>query len=165
LFTGVPLRLVPKSLKLRYLLCVEKRRNDSDLIAETKASASTSTSARNGFALAIWTRTVKPLVEQLGFEAVDAGPLTEARLLEPFAPSRRDHPEVARALARLRGGACMISKNLARRLERLEESLLPVLEEPIVIQIIAVDGDGSRTDGGMEFKIPAVPKPFKKRRW
>ena len=59
----------------------------------------------------------------------------------------------------------MISKNLARRLERLEESLVPVLEEPIVIQIIAVDGDGSRTDGGMEFKIPAVPKPFKKRRW
>jgi hypothetical protein len=29
----------------------------------------------------------------------------------------------------------MISKNLARRLERLEESLLPVLEEPLVIHI------------------------------
>lgn len=30
-------------------------------------------------------QTVKPLVEQLGFEAVDAGPLRQARLLEPFA--------------------------------------------------------------------------------
>jgi predicted dinucleotide-binding enzyme len=30
-------------------------------------------------------QTVRPLVEQLGFEAVDAGPLTQARLLEPFA--------------------------------------------------------------------------------
>ncbi|MGD1021123.1 MAG: hypothetical protein ABSA12_17605 [Verrucomicrobiia bacterium] len=38
----------------------------------------------------------------------------------------------------------MISKNLARRLERLEESLLPVLEEPLVIHIIAVDGDGRK---------------------
>jgi len=30
-------------------------------------------------------QTVRPLVEQLGFEAVDAGPLSHARLLEPFA--------------------------------------------------------------------------------
>jgi len=30
-------------------------------------------------------QTVKPLVEQLGFQAVDAGPLAQARLLEPFA--------------------------------------------------------------------------------
>ncbi len=29
--------------------------------------------------------TVKPLIDQLGFEAVDAGPLSQARLLEPFA--------------------------------------------------------------------------------
>jgi predicted dinucleotide-binding enzyme len=28
---------------------------------------------------------VKPLIEELGFEAVDAGPLTQARVLEPFA--------------------------------------------------------------------------------
>ncbi len=28
---------------------------------------------------------VKPLIEQLGFEAIDAGPLSQARLLEPFA--------------------------------------------------------------------------------
>ena len=28
---------------------------------------------------------VKPLVEQLGFDAIDAGPMTQARLLEPFA--------------------------------------------------------------------------------
>jgi predicted dinucleotide-binding enzyme len=30
-------------------------------------------------------QTVKPLVEQLEFQAVDAGPLAQARLLEPFA--------------------------------------------------------------------------------
>ena len=30
-------------------------------------------------------QTAKPLVEQLGFQAVDAGPLAQARLLEPFA--------------------------------------------------------------------------------
>ena len=30
-------------------------------------------------------RAVKQLAEELGFEAVDAGPLTQARLLEPFA--------------------------------------------------------------------------------
>jgi predicted dinucleotide-binding enzyme len=30
-------------------------------------------------------QTVRPLVEQLGFEAVDAGPLSQARVLEPFA--------------------------------------------------------------------------------
>jgi len=30
-------------------------------------------------------RTVKPLVDELGFESVDAGPLSQARLLEPFA--------------------------------------------------------------------------------
>ncbi len=30
-------------------------------------------------------QTVRPLVEQLGFQAVDAGPLSQARLLEPFA--------------------------------------------------------------------------------
>jgi len=28
---------------------------------------------------------VKPLMEELGFEAIDAGPLSQARLLEPFA--------------------------------------------------------------------------------
>jgi hypothetical protein len=59
----------------------------------------------------------------------------------------------------------MITKNLSRRLERLEERLLPVLEEPLVIHIISVDGDGRREDSGIEFKIPAVPKPIKKGRW
>jgi len=58
----------------------------------------------------------------------------------------------------------MISKNLSRRLERLEESLLPVLEEPVVIHIISVDGDGRREDSGIRIEVPAVPKPFKRRR-
>lgn len=59
----------------------------------------------------------------------------------------------------------MISKNLARRLERLEDSLLPVLEEPIVSHIISVDSDGRREDSGIEFKVQQVPKPLKKGRW
>ena len=36
----------------------------------------------------------------------------------------------------------MISKNLSRRLERLEERLLPTNEEPIVFVIVGVDADG-----------------------
>jgi len=59
----------------------------------------------------------------------------------------------------------MTSRNLARRLERLEESLLPVLEEPIVLKIISVSPDGTRTDSGIELKVPAVRKPFKRGRW
>ena len=59
----------------------------------------------------------------------------------------------------------MISRNLARRLEHLEDHLLPVNERSIVFRIILVSGDGRREDSGMEFKIPAVPQPFKKGRW
>lgn len=59
----------------------------------------------------------------------------------------------------------MISKSLARRLERLEDSLLPVLDEPLVIRIISVDADGRREDSGIEFKVQQVPKPLKKGRW
>jgi hypothetical protein len=59
----------------------------------------------------------------------------------------------------------MIRRNLARRLERLEDSLLPVLEEPLVLKIISVDSDGRQVDSGIEFKIPAAPKPIRKRRW
>jgi hypothetical protein len=58
----------------------------------------------------------------------------------------------------------MMSKNLARRLERLEDSLLPVLEEPLVIRIISVSADAKQVDSGIEYKIPAVPKPLKKGR-
>jgi hypothetical protein len=59
----------------------------------------------------------------------------------------------------------MIRRNLARRLERLEDSLLPVLEEPLVIHIISVDGDGRREDSGIRIKVQQVPKPLKKGRW
>ena len=59
----------------------------------------------------------------------------------------------------------MTTKNLVRRLERLEESLLPVLEEPIVIRIFCVSPDGKREDSGIAFTLPAVPQPFKRRRW
>lgn len=59
----------------------------------------------------------------------------------------------------------MTSKGLARRLERLEESLLPLKEEPIVLRIILVSPDGTRADSGIKFTVPAVPKLFKKGRW
>jgi hypothetical protein len=59
----------------------------------------------------------------------------------------------------------MITKNLTRRLERLEDSLLPVLEELLVLRIISVSADGQRIDSGIEFKVPAAPKPIKRRRW
>jgi hypothetical protein len=59
----------------------------------------------------------------------------------------------------------MISKNLSRRLERLEDQMQPVNEEPLVIRIFSVSPDGERVDTGMEFKIPAVSKPIEKRRW
>ena len=36
----------------------------------------------------------------------------------------------------------MTSKNLARRLERLENRLMPAKEEPIVILVEAVSSDG-----------------------
>jgi hypothetical protein len=40
----------------------------------------------------------------------------------------------------------------------------PVLEEPLVLRIILVSPDGQQVDSGMEFKVPAVQKPFKKGR-
>jgi len=59
----------------------------------------------------------------------------------------------------------MISKNLARRLERLEERLAPANEEPTVLKIILVSPDGQRVDSGIEFKVQQAPKPTKKGRW
>jgi hypothetical protein len=58
----------------------------------------------------------------------------------------------------------MNRKSLVKRLERLEDHLLPVNEEPIVIRIFSVSPDGERVDTGMEFKIAAVPKLIEKRR-
>ena len=52
-----------------------------------------------------------------------------------------------------------------RRLERLEDRLLPALEEPLVVRIISVSSDSEQVDSGIEFKVPAVPKPLKKGRW
>jgi hypothetical protein len=57
----------------------------------------------------------------------------------------------------------MISKNLAWRLERLEDHLLPVTEEPLVIQVIPVSSNGEQVGSGIEFKIPAVARLPKKR--
>lgn len=63
------------------------------------------------------------------------------------------------------GGRTMTSRNLTRRVERLEEHLLPINEEPTVLRIILVSPDGQRVDSGIEFKVSATPKPFQKRRW
>ena len=57
----------------------------------------------------------------------------------------------------------MISRNLARRLEQLEDSLLPVLEKPMVLHIIGVDGDGRRADTGIKMQVQQLGKPLKKR--
>jgi hypothetical protein len=57
----------------------------------------------------------------------------------------------------------MISKNLARRLERLEDHLLPVTEEPLVIRIISVSPERERVDTGIEFIVPPCPRPPNKR--
>jgi hypothetical protein len=55
----------------------------------------------------------------------------------------------------------MMSKTVARRLERLEEETLPV-GEPKVIQVVFVSPDGTRKDGP-RFEIPAYP-PGRPRR-
>ena len=54
-----------------------------------------------------------------------------------------------------------MTRNISRRLAQLEDSLLPVLEEPMVIHIIAVDGDGQRKDTGIKLRVRQVPKPLK----
>jgi hypothetical protein len=54
------------------------------------------------------------------------------------------------------------SRNIIRRLERLEEETVPV-GEPMVTQIIFVSGDGTRTDGP-KFEIPAYPASPPRRR-
>jgi hypothetical protein len=60
----------------------------------------------------------------------------------------------------------MTSRNLARRLERLEADILPVAEEePMVLRIIAVSPNGEKRDSGIEFTVPAGPKGNKRRRW
>jgi len=59
----------------------------------------------------------------------------------------------------------MITKNLSRRLERLEDSLLPANEEPTVIVICPVNSDGKRALDVPEirFTVHACPRPPKAR--
>jgi hypothetical protein len=54
----------------------------------------------------------------------------------------------------------MTNKSLVRRLERLEDRLLPTNEEPIVLVIHAVDADG-RSEERIRFTVPASPRPAK----
>jgi hypothetical protein len=49
----------------------------------------------------------------------------------------------------------MITRNITRRLERLEEETLPI-GEPMIIQIICVGSDGTREDGP-RYEIPTYP--------
>jgi|HubBroStandDraft_1064217.scaffolds.fasta_scaffold10565_1 hypothetical protein len=58
----------------------------------------------------------------------------------------------------------MTSRNPARRLERLAADILPAAEEePMVLRIISVSANGERVDSGIEFKVPAGPKPVKRK--
>jgi hypothetical protein len=58
----------------------------------------------------------------------------------------------------------MTSRNLARRLEWLDESLLPTNEEPLGMRIESVSPEGERVDSGIEFRILAAPKPIYEKR-
>jgi hypothetical protein len=51
----------------------------------------------------------------------------------------------------------MISKSLTRRLEELE-ARFPPPREPLILQIVGVSPDGSKTDGPMFIvPLPATP--------
>src|SRR5690349_12653098 len=54
-------------------------------------------------------------------------------------------------------------RNLARRLERLEDPLLPASEEPIILVIRGVDPDG-HVVSTFRLPVPVFPRP-PKRRW
>jgi hypothetical protein len=54
------------------------------------------------------------------------------------------------------------SRNITRRLERLEERTLPV-GEPMVIQIVFVSTKGTR-ENGPRYEIPAYPAGRPRRR-
>jgi hypothetical protein len=56
----------------------------------------------------------------------------------------------------------MISKNLARRLERLEDRLLPTNEDPLVFVIIGVDPDGQKAEH-CRFTVHIPQRPPKER--
>jgi hypothetical protein len=57
----------------------------------------------------------------------------------------------------------MITKNLARRLERLEAEIIPACGEEKVFVIISVSPDGQRVDSGIRIRVPGVLKPVKER--
>jgi len=51
----------------------------------------------------------------------------------------------------------MNNKNLARRLERLEDRMLPASGEPLVIEVRGVDTDG-KVVSTLRLTIPAGPR-------
>ena len=56
----------------------------------------------------------------------------------------------------------MTTRNITRRLERLEEETLPA-GEPKVIQVVFVSTDGTRKEGP-RYEIPAYPARRPRRR-
>jgi hypothetical protein len=50
----------------------------------------------------------------------------------------------------------MISRNLMQRLERLEEQI-PV-GEPMILNIVPINPDGTRAPGGFQLKVPAYSR-------
>jgi hypothetical protein len=55
-----------------------------------------------------------------------------------------------------------MTKTLSRRLERLEEQMMPT-GEPTVLQIVCVDSAGNRTDGP-KFEVPSYRPGHDRRR-
>jgi len=58
----------------------------------------------------------------------------------------------------------MNNKNLARRLERLEDRMLPASGEPLVIEVRGVDTDG-KVVSTLRLTIPAPPRAATKTRY
>jgi hypothetical protein len=58
-----------------------------------------------------------------------------------------------------------MTKTLSRRLERLEEQMIPA-GEPTILHIVGVDSDGNQTEGP-KFEVPAFrPRtPMGPRTW
>jgi hypothetical protein len=53
----------------------------------------------------------------------------------------------------------MIARNLARRLKRLEEYILP-RDDPKTWEIVQVDSDGTRTPTNIRIEMPAPRAPI-----
>jgi len=79
-------------------------------------------------------------------------------LAESYWPRRGACAE-RRARVIHEGGRTMISKTLSRRLERLEEQLVPIIEEPLIIVVKYVTTDGEVSEA-YRVTVPNTPPSF-----